>query len=353
MKILLTGGGTAGHIFPIIAVIKEIEIEGIDYLYVGSSGMEEKIAHDNKIRFRKIPVGKWRNYFDIKNIFDLFKTFFGLVSAYFLLRKYAPDVVFAKGGYVTFPILYWVKKMRIPLVIHESDVVPGRANRWAANFAQKICVGFPINYYHDFTNDKLVYTGIPVRDINTEHNTETHSKPIILITGGSLGAIKINQEIYKIKTKLVEKYEIYHQIGEKNLDKNLNNSTSYHQFGFNKNILEIMEKADLIITRAGATTLAEIASLAKPAIIIPYPFAANDHQFKNAEIFKAADAIELINEKDLTGSLLVEKIDHILSSKERRSKLASNIKQFAKPNAAAEVLKILREIENEKANREY
>lgn len=345
MKILLTGGGTAGHIFPIIAIIEKIRKQGIDYLYVGSAGMEAKIAKANQFNFKQIPVGKWRNYFDLRNITDLFKTFFGLILGYFLLKKYRPDVVFAKGGYVTFPVLYWVKKMHIPLVIHESDVVPGRANSWAGSFAKKICVGFPLNNYHNFFNDKLIYTGTPTRSVFFEKKQNLNLKPIILVTGGSQGAKKINEEIIKIKPQLLGKYEIYHQVGETNDDKN-QNENSYHQFGFNENLAELMAKADLIIARAGATTLAEIAALAKPAIIIPYPFAAHNHQLENAKLYKNAEAIELINEKELDSDLLLKKIDLLMSNKELRQKLADNLNKFAKPNSAEEVLRILIETKN-------
>jgi len=348
MKIMLTGGGTAGHIYPIVALIEKIKKQNLDYLFVGSSGLESKIAQQNNLNFKNIPVGKWRHYFDFKNFTDIFQTFFGLISAYFLLKKYKPNVVFAKGGYVTFPILFWVRIMRIPLVIHESDMVPGRANIWASKFAQKICTGFPINEnYKVFQFDKIVYTGIPVREIFSNLEKKVSSKPVIVVTGGSQGSKKINEKIQEIKSELEKDYEIYNQLGDQNLVRK-DETYSYHQFGFEENLPEIMNKADLIIARAGATTLAEIAALAKPAIIIPYPFASMNHQKKNAEYLSKNHAIILLEENNLSNDILIRKIKEILTQNDLSKKLSENINKFACPDAAEEILKFIISEANEK-----
>lgn len=341
MKILLTGGGTAGHIYPIVAVIEQIKKRQIDYLYVGSNGLEKTIAHSNRLNFQSLPVGKWRGYFDFRNFLDLFKTFFGLIKAYFIIKKFCPDIVFAKGGFVTFPVLFWVKKMRIPLIIHESDSIPGRANQWAGSFAKKICVGFPVTVYKDFFNEKLVYTGIPLREAFLNKETKTGARQAILITGGSLGSRKINEELLKIMPILTQKYEIYHQLGEQNLLQSEFANEHYHTFGFADNLAEIMSKADLVISRSGATTLSEIAILAKPAILIPYPYAAHDHQKANAKIFSESNAAIVVEEKELSENILLEKINRIMTDSQTRKTLVENVRKFAKPQAAREILEII------------
>lgn len=343
MKILFTGGGTAGHIFPILALIEKAKAKGIDYLYVGSNGMEAKIAHQNRLNFQSIPVGKWRHYWDWRNLTDVFKTLSGLVKAYFILKKYQPDVVFAKGGYVTFPVLYWVRKMRLPLIIHESDIVPGKANIWAAKFARKICVGFPIENYDQLPKEKLVYTGIPIKE-NDKAFIKPTQRPLLLITGGSLGSQRINKLINEIKLRLTEKYEVFHQIGENNL-KDEEPISNYHAFAFRDDLSSIIKSADLIISRAGATTLAEIAYYAKPAIVIPYPFASHQHQEKNARFLSGKQAIELLDEEGLDSETLFNKIDYILSDNEARERLSSNIKNFSKLGSADQILELMEQDE--------
>lgn len=345
MKILLTSGGTFGHIYPIISVAQELKQKGAQLLFVGSvTGLEKDIAKENKIDFKGVHAGKWRNYFSFENFTDLFKTLFGIIEAYTVVKKFAPDVIFAKGGYVTFPVLLWAKRWHIPTIIHESDAIPGKANRWAAKFATKICVGFPEENYKDLPQDKLIYTGTPVRNIVLSQYNVSHDKPTLLITGGSQGSQNINKLVQEILPELLKKYEIYHLVGEKNLQDYPHEEEDdeyYHLMGFSNNIISLIEKADLIISRSGANTLAEIASLTKPVILIPYTAAAGNHQAANAKVFEDKGAALVLQESSLTADRLLENINSLMASSDSRTLMSTNIHQFAKPDAAQAIAQIL------------
>lgn len=359
-KIILTGGGTAGHISPIVALIEILKKNSrINYLYVGSrSGQEKEIAKEKEIKFYGIFVGKRRNYISFSNILDLFKTLIGLIQSYFLLKNFKPDVIFAKGGYVTFPILFWAKRFNIPVVIHESDLKMGRANLWASHFARKICLGFPLNYYEEkLPMQKMVYTGIPIsRDfiINSDVKNE---RPHLLVTGGSQGSQKINEIILEIARELINKYEVFHLCGQKNYeelkskisDEHKNDKFSaenYHLIDFSSEMPRLMSEADLIISRAGASTLAEISALGKAAILIPLPSAHLDHQTKNAQIYADKNAAVLLSEKGLTASSLLSIINNLMEDSNLRNLIAHHAKEFAVENSAQEIIDILFEVSN-------
>lgn len=350
-KIILTGGGTAGHISPIIAIAQILKKQNdLEFVFFGSaSGPEKKIALEFKIPFRGLIVGKWRPYFSLLNIWDLFKTFIGLFQAFFSLIFSRPKIIFAKGGYVTFPILFWARIFKIPVVIHESDVVMGKANRWAAQFAKKICVGFPVKNYNSIKNipfQKLIYTGIPIRPEFFQKDHPIKDKPVVLITGGSQGAAKINQLIIEILPSLLEKYEIYHLCGEVNFKKLIAhkpNNPAYHLIAFTNDLPKLMQNADLVVSRAGANTLMEIAAQKKPVILIPFPAASLDHQTANAKVFEEFSAAKVLIEKNLTGQLLLSMIDRLMQDANEREKLGQAIGQFSQPNAAQNIVNILLE----------
>jgi len=347
-RVILTSGGTAGHVWPIVSIIDELKQNSdIEYLYVGSNGIEKKIAKEQKLNFQSILVGKYRPYFSLMNLVDFFKTFIGLFQALKLIKKFKPDLIFAKGGFVTFPLLFWAKQKNIPVIIHESDSIMGKANVWAANFAQKICVGFPLENYNE-RNQKYIYTGNPVRKEFTIHEVTDKKLPTILITGGSQGSRAINDTISEILPLLVKRFEIYHLCGQKDFCKlkqkfNLKN---YHLSSFDSRIDLLMQKADLIISRSGANTLAEIAALEKASILIPYPFASQNHQFCNAEIFVNAHAAIMIDEKSLTSNALLDMIESLMSNEEQRSALSRNIGKFYNPNAASEMVIQIKKVLN-------
>lgn len=350
MKILLTGGGTAGHIWPIIAVAENLKKNSrVNFLYLGSrQGPERKIARDFQIPFRGLVVGKWRPYFSFSNFWDIFKTFLGLIQAFSILSTFRPNVVFAKGGYVTFPVLFWVKLWQIPLVIHESDAVMGQANSWAAQFARQVCVGFPIKFYPHVPLTKLVFTGIPIRREFFEIKSAQQNRPQILITGGSQGAHKINETILTILPELLEKYDVYHLTGEKDYQKISQSEWAknphYHLESFSQNMPVLLAQADLVISRAGATTFAEIGAQKKPAIIIPLPTAAADHQTVNAHIYEEAQAAVVVSEKSLTSSSLLSIINRLMEDESFRQILGHHAAQFAHREASQEVVDVLFEV---------
>lgn len=355
-KIILTGGGTVGHISPIIALIEVLKKNSrIDYLYVGSrNGPEKEIAQKNQIKFKGIFVGKRRNYLSFANVSDLFKILLGIISTYFLMVRFKPDVVFAKGGYVTFPVLYWTRHFHIPLVIHESDVKIGKANSWAAQFAQKICVGFPVQYYEDNKQkDKLIYTGIPIDRKFFLKEELKNERPNLLITGGSQGSQRINDLISEIAPELVENYEVYHLCGEKNFKEIESKYTSkhYHLIDYTFQMDQLMKKADLIVSRAGANTLAEISALGKTAILVPLPTAQFDHQNLNAKIYADKNAAVLVSEKNLTASSLLSIIKRLLEDDKFRLLIGHHAKEFATENATQDIIDILfkvSEVSNER-----
>lgn len=353
MKILLTGGGTAGHVWPIIAIAQNLQRNArVKFLFVGSrQGPEKKIARHFHIPFNGLIVGKWRTYFSLANFWDLFKTLLGLIQAFFILLFFQPNVVFAKGGYVTFPILFWLQFFKTPLVIHESDVIMGKANQWAAQRAQKVCVGFSVKFYPDIPLEKLVFTGIPVRQEFFHQIPQKPERPTLLITGGSQGSHRINETILAILPELLEKFDIYHLSGKIDYQKfsqsTFSQNPHYHLESFSENMPEIMTKADLIISRAGATTFAEIGALGKPSILIPYPAATADHQTANAKIYQEASAAVVISEKNLTSSSILSIINRLIEDNELRQILGHHSRQFAQKEAAQEIIDILFEVANQ------
>jgi len=350
IKILLTGGGTAGHIWPIIAISERLMTnKRVQVLYVGShSGPEGEIAKRFGVPYRNIYVGKWRSYLSLSNFWDLFKTFFGLIQSYFLLVFFKPDIVFAKGGYVTFPIIYWTKVFKIPLIIHESDLVMGKANRWIGSYAKKICLGFPVQYYQDLKGidaEKLVYTGTPVRSEFFDKISIAKEKPTILITGGSQGSQKINEIISEVLPELVKNYEVYHLSGEKNYEdlKEKFKNPNYHLLGFSLEMPALLRNADLVVTRAGANTLAEISALGKASILIPLVFAQNDHQTENAKIYEKQNAAVVISEKNLTSTSLLSIINRLMEDDDFRKLLGHHAQEFAKKEATFEIVDLIYE----------
>lgn len=345
MNILLTGGGTAGHVWPVLEVARSLQKNRrVKLLYIGSrQGIEKSLIKELNIPYKAIITGKRRAYFSFSNVWDIFKIFIGILQAFFILLFFRPKVIFAKGGYVTVPIIFWSKNFKIPLVIHESDAVMGRANLWAANKAQKICLGFPLEYYtQKLPLEKLIYTGIPINAEFNQTQIKTGERPKLLITGGSQGSSKINDLIFDILPQLLEKYEIFHVAGEhdfKRLGKIQHRF--YHLYDFTKQMAKFMRDADLVIARAGASTLMEIAATSKPSIIIPLESAANNHQKQNAHIFFKNNAAVVLNENGLTSTSLLSIIDNLLSDKETLKLLGHHAHSFYQKKAAEEIVAVL------------
>lgn len=348
MKILLTGGGTAGHARPVVLVAKSLQKNKRNQiLYVGSrQGIEKKLAQDENIPFKAILSGKKRTYFSVSNYWDYIKILLGIIQSFFILIFFRPNVIFAKGGYVTVPIIFWLKIFRIPLVIHESDVVMGRANFWALKYARKACLGFPLEYYtQKLPIEKLVYTSIPVDPEFSQTAISSDERPKILITGGSQGSSKINDIISQILPSLIDRFEVWHLSGYRDFEK-LNNfkNNYYHLHDFTLQMPKIMRDADLVIARAGASTLMEIAACSKPSIIIPLESAANNHQQANAQVFSKANAAVTVSEKNITANSLITIINNLMEDQQMRSLLGHHARSFYRQDATEEIINTIFEV---------
>jgi len=364
MKILLTGGGTGGHFYPLIAITEKLveiadkqKIVDLKIYYMSDRPYDKRMLFENKITFVQIPSGKMRTYFSIQNFFDIFKTatgaFFGLLSMFFIY----PDVVISKGGYAAFPAVFAAKLLRIPVIVHESDSYPGRLNIWTAKFAWHVAVSWPEAAEY-LPKEKTALTGQPIRkeilhgDPNGAHEffKLNPNIPTILVLGGSQGALTLNDIVVDTLPVLLSKYQIIHQTGIKNLeevvtrakmlmDKNPN-IERYAPIPYLNNLSTRMAAgcANLIISRAGSAIF-EIASWGIPSIIIPITNSNGDHQRKNAYNYARGGACEVIEEGNLTSHLFVSEIDKLLSSPQKLSQMKENALIFASPLAAEKIAK--------------
>ncbi len=359
MKILLTGGGTGGHFYPIIAVAQAIKDHAAknklippNLYFVAPHPYDRKTLFDNQIIYYQVPAGKLRLYFSIENFFDMIKTAIGIVMAMWRVFWIYPDVIFSKGGYGSFPVVLAGHILGIPVVIHESDSVPGRVNQWAGKFADKIAVSYPdaANY---FNKEKVAWTGNPVRKevafitkegakefLNLEENI-----PILFVLGGSQGAKIINELIIDTLPQLVEKFQIIHQTGKANYkevketsDMILSSSQyadRYKPFDYMDDLAMRMAagSSHLVISRAGSTIF-EIALWGIPSILIPITDSNGDHQRKNAYNYARSGASIVIEEANLNRTILLEELERIFSNSDNYNKMADGAKSFAKPEAA-------------------
>lgn len=350
IKIILAGGGTGGHITPIVAVkqaLREIKMSNLELLWLGShNGPEKNIAKDEDINFKAIACGKIRRYFSWKNFSDFFRVIAGIFQAIIVIGKFRPKAIFAKGGYVSLPIVLAGWLCRVPIISHESDMVMGITNCLTSKLAQKICLGFPANNY-DLPKKKIIFTGTPVRKEFLRKNFSNSKTKSILIMGGSQGAHIINKASLEIMPALVRRYQVFHIAGPTDylrLKRELFNNWYLYQY-VNEEMSAILKRADLVISRAGATSLAEIAVQGKPAIIVPYPAAAGNHQLINAQYYQKKEAIILIEQKNFSPNYLLEMIDWLFLNPQKMQELEKNIARLAKPDAALrvaeEILKVI------------
>ena len=295
-RIILTGGGTAGHVTPNMALVPALQKKGFDIRYIGSyEGMERKLIEDINIPYYGISSGKLRRYFDLKNFSDPFKVMKGYFEARAFMRKLKPDIVFSKGGFVTVPVVLAAKHKGIPVIIHESDMTPGLANKLSLPSASKVCCNFPETLKH-LPEGKAVLTGSPIREELFQGDTEKglqfcgfdHTKPVLLVMGGSLGSVAINNAVRGQLNTLLKKFQIVHLCGNGNLDKSLEGTSGYVQFEYIKDELrDLFACADLMISRAGANAICEILALRKPNILIPLSAqASRGDQILNAASFE-------------------------------------------------------------------
>lgn len=364
MKILLTGGGTGGHFYPILAVARALKkiaqeerIFEMELTYFSDDPFDADLLRQEGIRFKKVPAGKARRYFSFLNVVDIFKTLWGTVKAILDIFLDMPDVIFSKGGYASFPALIASRLFRLTVMIHESDIEPGRVNRWAGRFAESVAISFPeaIKY---FPEEKTAFVGNPIRSRLLGGNLEeaklifgADTAPTILILGGSQGSVLINNVVLDILPDLVKEIRVIHQCGDKNLDSVSKQSSvileksefkdRYHFFGtLSEDELRAASfMSTLIVSRAGGGAIFEIAAWGKPAILIPLARAAQDHQRKNAYAYTRTGAAEVIEEVNLTPHILLAQIKKILSDTARQEKMKEAATRFARTDAAYKIAK--------------
>jgi len=363
MKILFAGGGTAGHILPIIAIIREIRRiypeKGIQFFYIGPKDEFGSILLSQEgIKVKQVFSGKIRRYLGWKSFFQnlgdfFFKIPFGVLQAFFYLFFLAPDLIFSKGGFGSIPgvISGWI--LRVPIFLHESDLSPGLANRFLARFAREIFVSFPVQKTEYFSPRKMILVGNPIRREILEGKKEeaislfklTLEKPVILILGGSQGAQRINDRILEILPEFLKNFELIHQCGEKNFKEvkaeakvmiTPDLEKYYHLFSFLKEeeLKQACQAADLIVSRAGSGSIFEIAAMNKPSILIPLPEAAQNHQIKNAYCYAENGASIVIEEANFTAHFFLERLKYLFSHPSELEKMKVAAKEFSKPEAA-------------------
>ena len=294
-KIILTGGGTAGHVTPNIALIPKLKASGFEIKYIGThDGMEKDLVKNAGLPYYGISSGNLRRYFSWKNFSDPFRVIKGYFDAKKIMRKYRPDIVFSKGGFVTVPVVFAAHKYKIPVIIPESDMTPGLANRLAIKKATKVCHNFPETA--NYLGSKAVHTGSPIRQELFEGNKIsaldlcgfTANKPVIMVTGGSLGAEKVNHLVRSALPELLKTFQVAHLCGKGKLDESLSGTDGYAQFEYiSEEMKDFFAMADLIISRAGANSICEICALKKPNILIPLSAnASRGDQILNAKSYK-------------------------------------------------------------------
>lgn len=322
--IVLTGGGTAGHVTPNIALIPFLKKEGWSIQYIGSkTGIEKDLITKENIPYHGISSGKLRRYVSLENLKDPFKVVKGLFDAYSLLRKIKPNLVFSKGGYVTVPVVLAAKLLGIPVIIHESDITPGLANKIASKGAKEICVNFPETL--QYVGSKGVLTGTPIREELFKGDANkgrslckfTNHKPVLLMMGGSLGSVKINTCLREALDTLIEDFNIVHICGKGNVDETLRNKEGYCQFEYaGEELPHLFAMTDLMLSRAGANALAEIVALNIPSLLIPLSAAASrGDQILNAEAMKKKGYCEVLVEEELNSESLIKKLNEVYQNR--------------------------------------
>ena len=346
-KIVLTGGGTAGHVTPNIALLPSLREAGYEIQYIGSlSGIEKKLMEDRGIPYFGIETGKLRRYFDPKNFSDPFRVIRGYNEARKFLKEYKPDVLFSKGGYVSVPVVRAAASLHIPCIIHESDMTPGLANKICIPAAKKVCCNFP-ETLEKLPPDKAVLTGTPIRD-ELLHGSRSKgleicgfdgAKPVLLVIGGSLGASSVNQTIRDNLDALLAHFDIIHICGKDKVDNLKLTIPGYKQFEFVKEELcHLFAAADIVVSRAGANAICELLALHKPAILVPLPAASSrGDQILNAASFEKQGYSMVVQDDEFPDKIL----DAVKELDENREKYTEAMKQSSQINAIPIIMDLI------------
>lgn len=349
-KIVLTGGGTAGHVTPNLALIPSLKERGYDIHYIGSyEGIEKKLIEDVNIPYSGISSGKLRRYFDLRNFSDPFRVIKGYEEACKLLKELKPDVVFSKGGFVAVPVVMAAKHRHIPAIIHESDMTPGLANKLCIPSAQKVCCNFPETLQY-LPEEKAVLTGSPIRAellkgdrlAGLQYAHLSAEKPVILVIGGSLGSVTVNQAVRTLLPRLLPHFQVVHICGKDHLDESLIGTSGYVQFEYvDAPLKHLFAVADLVISRAGANSICEILALRKPNILIPLSAAASrGDQILNASSFAKQGFSTMLEEETLTDDTLYQAIS---STYENRNSFIHQMEQSHLSNAVDTIIRLIEE----------
>lgn len=348
--IILTGGGTAGHVTPNIALLPYLKKAGYDIRYIGSyNGIERKLIEGVGIPYDGISSGKLRRYFDLKNFTDPLRVLKGCFEARRLIKKYKPDVVFSKGGFVAVPVVLAARHYHIPTIIHESDMTPGLANKLCIPSAKKICCNFPETLKY-LPEGKAVLTGSPIRDelltgdrlAGLQYTHLSSEKPIVLVIGGSLGSIKVNHAIRSILPNLLEHFQVIHICGKGNIDETLIGTSGYVQYEYVDSPLKhLFAAANIVVSRAGANSICEILALRKPNVLIPLSAAASrGDQILNAKSFEKQGFSTVLEEEALTDETLLRAIT---DTYENRHRFIDTMEKSQLNNAIDVIMKLIHE----------
>src|SRR3989344_5586140 len=380
MKLGFTGGGSGGHFYPIIAVVQQVQelirkekLLDPELIYFAPSRYDAQALFDHGITFVRVSAGKLRRYFSLRNFFDIFKTAWGMLWSLWQVLMLYPDVIFSTGSYASFPVLFAARILRIPVIIHESDALPGRSNAWAARFAVKVGTSFPealepfekiIKKRRHAPENVLAATGHPVRKellLPVESGAREylhleHAVPVLFVLGGSQGAQLLNETLIDTLPGLLERYQVIHQTGTAHLKEIAGLAETYLEqspfrerykpFDFLNTLALRMAAgaADLVISRAGAGAIFEIAAWGKPSIIVPIGEGVSHNQRENAFAYARAGATDVIEEDNLTPHLLVSEIDRLMRDTDRRVAMARAARAFTKPDAAEKVAREILEL---------
>ena len=349
--IVLTGGGTAGHVTPNIALIPRLKELGYEISYIGSyDGIEKKLIEEMNIPYYGISSGKLRRYFDLKNFTDPFRVLKGFGEAKKLLKQLKPDVVFSKGGFVTVPVVIAAGRRKIPTIIHESDMTPGLANKICIPSATKVCCNFPETLEH-LPKEKAVLTGSPIRQELLSGNKIaamdmchfTSDKPVILVIGGSLGAVAVNNAVREALPELLKDFQIIHLCGKGKMDESLKDVEGYCQFEYIKNELRnLFALADIVISRAGANAICELLALHKPNLLIPLSAnASRGDQILNARSFERQGFSLVLEEEQLTKETLLNAVKTLY---ENRTTFINSMKNSGQQDSIGTIIKLIEEV---------
>lgn len=350
-KIVLTGGGTAGHVTPNIALIPALKEAGFEIHYIGSyEGMERSMIEKLGINYIGISSGKLRRYKSVKNLTDPFRVLKGFGESVKILKLIKPDVVFSKGGFVTVPVVFAAKRCKIPTIIHESDMSPGLANRLCIPKADYVLANFP-EALEKLPKKKGILSGTPIRQELFEGDRErglnfcgfTGAKPVLLVVGGSLGALAVNEAVRKILPKLTEKFDVVHLCGKGKFDEDLKDVRGYKQFEYiNEEMKDIFKITDIALSRAGANAICELLALRIPNVLIPLPAkASRGDQILNADSFKKQGFSEILAEEDITAEGL---LDIIYRTYDNRKEYIHNMEKSSQTDSIKIIMDLINKL---------